>query len=146
MKFLPRVACLLLAAFPLAPFPASAQSQHEMNAGAAADFAKADKELNEVYAKVLGVLDDGSKEKLKKSQRAWVAYRDAEAQGVKLEMEWLSARDGSVRDTHRALDGQRVPVDGRFKATDGDTARYPGDFANVANDANCRCAVVARVS
>ena len=79
MKFLPRVACLLLAAFPLAPFPASAQSQHEMNAGAAADFAKADKELNEVYAKVLGVLDDGSKEKLKKSQRAWVAYRDAEA-------------------------------------------------------------------
>lgn len=58
---------------------ASAQSQHEMNAEAAAEFAKADKELNEVYGKVLGVLDDGSKEKLKKSQRAWVAYRDAEA-------------------------------------------------------------------
>lgn len=79
MKLLPRVACLLLVAFSLAPFPASAQTQHEMNAEAAAEFAKADKELNEVYAKVLGVLDDTSKEKLKKSQRAWVAYRDAEA-------------------------------------------------------------------
>ena len=79
MKLLPRVACLLLAASPLAPFPASAHPQHDMNAEAAVEFAMADKELNEVYAKVLGVLDDGSKEKLKKSQRAWVAYRDAEA-------------------------------------------------------------------
>lgn len=79
MKFLPRFAGLLLIASAVAPPAASAQSQHEMNAEAAAEFAKADKELNEVYAKVLGVLDDTSKEKLKKSQRAWVAYRDAEA-------------------------------------------------------------------
>lgn len=50
-----------------------------MNAGAAAEFAKADKELNAVYAKVIGVLDDEAKEKLKKSQRAWLAFRDAEA-------------------------------------------------------------------
>jgi len=57
----------------------SAQSQQEMNAEAAKAFKKADKELNEVYAKVVGVLDDGAKEKLKKSQRAWVAFRDAEA-------------------------------------------------------------------
>lgn len=60
------------------PF-ANAQSQQQMNAQAAAEFAKADKELNEVYAKVLGVLDDEAKEKLKKSQRFWVAFRDAEA-------------------------------------------------------------------
>lgn len=57
----------------------SAQSQQEMNAKASEGFKKADKELNEVYAKVLGVLDDGAKERLKKSQRAWVAFRDAEA-------------------------------------------------------------------
>jgi uncharacterized protein YecT (DUF1311 family) len=79
MKFLPGSACLFLIASTLVPRAASAQPQQEMNAGAAAEFAKADKELNEVYAKVLGVLDDGSKEKLKKSQRAWVVYRDAEA-------------------------------------------------------------------
>ena len=79
MKFLPGLAGILLIASAVAPRVASAQSQQEMNAGAAAEFAEADQELNEVYAKVLGVLDEGSKEKLKKSQRAWVAYRDAEA-------------------------------------------------------------------
>ncbi|QJE96197.1 lysozyme inhibitor LprI family protein [Luteolibacter luteus] len=57
-----------------------AQSQQEMNAQAAEAFKKADKELNEVYAKVIGVLDDEAKERLKKSQRAWVAFRDAEAE------------------------------------------------------------------
>ncbi len=75
MKILPL--CLLLAA--LAPVPLVAQSQQEMTAEAAAAFTKADKELNEVYAKVLANLDDEAKERLKKSQRAWVAFRDAEA-------------------------------------------------------------------
>ena len=79
MTLLPRLAPLVVIASALAVSPASAHPQHDMNAEAAVEFAMADKELNEVYAKVLGVLDDGSKEKLKKSQRAWVAYRDAEA-------------------------------------------------------------------
>lgn len=57
----------------------SAQTQQEMNLQAGEEFKKADKELNEVYAKVLGVLDDEAKERLKKSQRAWLAFRDAEA-------------------------------------------------------------------
>lgn len=70
--------CLAFACSTLAP--ASAQSQQEMNQEAAAEFAKADKELNEVYAKVLEVLDDMAKEKLKRSQRAWVVFRDAEAE------------------------------------------------------------------
>jgi uncharacterized protein YecT (DUF1311 family) len=67
--------CLLFCSSTLSP----GQSQQEMNAGAAAEFAKADKELNEVYAKVIGVLDDEAKEMLKRSQRAWVVFRDAEA-------------------------------------------------------------------
>lgn len=79
MTTLSHLASLVVIFSVAAPLAASAQSQQEMNAEAAAEFAKADKELNEVYAKVLGVLDDGSKEKLKKAQRAWVAYRDAEA-------------------------------------------------------------------
>ena len=72
-----RILFLLLAVF--RPAGARSQSQAEMNADAAAEFAKADKELNEVYAKVLGVLDEEAKERLKKSQRAWIAFRDAEA-------------------------------------------------------------------
>lgn len=72
-----RILFLLLAVF--LPAGARSQSQAEMNADAAAEFAKADKELNEVYAKVLGVLDEEAKERLKKSQRAWIAFRDAEA-------------------------------------------------------------------
>jgi len=75
MKFLPL--CLaLIAATPLA---SNAQSQQEMNTEAAENFKKADKELNEVYAKVLANLDDEAKENLKRAQRAWVVWRDAEA-------------------------------------------------------------------
>ncbi|HEY1123645.1 MAG TPA: lysozyme inhibitor LprI family protein [Haloferula sp.] len=75
MKILP----LCLALIAAAPIVIHAQSQQEMNAEAAESFKKADKELNEVYAKVLANLDDEAKENLKKSQRAWVAWRDAEA-------------------------------------------------------------------
>ncbi|MCW1923709.1 lysozyme inhibitor LprI family protein [Luteolibacter arcticus] len=75
MKLLPLCLALLVAA----PVALPAQSQQEMNAEAAETFKKADKELNEVYAKVLANLDDLAKENLKKSQRAWVAWRDAEA-------------------------------------------------------------------
>ena len=75
MKFLP----LCLALIVTAPLATSAQSQQEMNSEAAESFKKADKELNEVYAKVLANLDDEAKENLKKAQRAWVAWRDSEA-------------------------------------------------------------------
>ena len=75
MKFLPLCLALVVAA----PLAARGQSQQEMNAEAAESFKKADKELNEVYAKVLANLDDEAKENLKKAQRAWIAWRDAEA-------------------------------------------------------------------
>ena len=56
-----------------------AQSQFEMNETAEREAAKADKELNQVYRKVLGSLDAEGAKLLKESQRAWIAYRDAEA-------------------------------------------------------------------
>jgi uncharacterized protein YecT (DUF1311 family) len=56
-----------------------AQSQSEMNAQAARDAAKADRELNKVYKEVLASLDDEGAKLLKASQRAWIAFRDAEA-------------------------------------------------------------------
>ena len=43
------------------------------------DLRVADAELNAVYQKALDAMPDGdAKEKLRDSQRAWIAYRDAE--------------------------------------------------------------------
>ncbi|HEY6152633.1 MAG TPA: lysozyme inhibitor LprI family protein [Candidatus Udaeobacter sp.] len=59
---------------------ANAQSQAEMNRQTAKDFHKTDAELNSTYAALMAKLPDAeSKRKLKESQRAWIAFRDAEA-------------------------------------------------------------------
>ena len=58
----------------------SAQNQHEMNQQAAADFEKADAQLNRVYKKVLAEMDAEAQAKLKTAQRAWIVFRDAEAE------------------------------------------------------------------
>ena len=59
--------------------PALAQTQSEMNAEAAADFAKADRKLNAAYQKLKADQDESGQALLKAAQRAWLAYRDAEA-------------------------------------------------------------------
>lgn len=47
---------------------------------ARAEFERADAELNKTYKALLGRLPDAeSKQKLQESQRAWMAFRDAEA-------------------------------------------------------------------
>ncbi len=74
-----------------------AQSQHEMNQQAFAEYEKADAELNKVYAKVLAKLDEEGKGKLKAAQRAWVAFRDAQA-----EMDADLMRGGSLSTLLRA--------------------------------------------
>jgi uncharacterized protein YecT (DUF1311 family) len=59
---------------------ALAQSQQEMNLLAAKDLATADAELNKIYQQVLEAQnDDEAKKLLKTAQKAWLAYRDAEA-------------------------------------------------------------------
>ena len=72
---------LLIAALVALPTShANAQTQAEMNRQAAKDFKKADTELNSTYAALMAKLPDAeSKRKLKESQRAWIAFRDAEA-------------------------------------------------------------------
>lgn len=70
----------LLAILALTLSVATAQTQGEMNAGAGADFEKSDRELNAVYKQVHTGLNDESREKLKAAQRAWIAFRDAEAE------------------------------------------------------------------
>jgi uncharacterized protein YecT (DUF1311 family) len=72
---------LLIAALVALPTShANAQSQAEMNRQAAKDFEKVDAELNRTYAALMAKVPDAEgKRKLKESQRAWIAFRDAEA-------------------------------------------------------------------
>jgi uncharacterized protein YecT (DUF1311 family) len=83
---------LLLTAFVLSLNPAPAQNQHEMNRAAAEDSEKADVELNKVYKKVLAAeMDEEAVKLLKAAQKAWIAFRDAEAKHAEDE-----ARGGSM--------------------------------------------------
>jgi uncharacterized protein YecT (DUF1311 family) len=58
---------------------AHSQSQPEMNATSWAEYQKADARLNATYKKLLAKLDDEGRKKLIAAERAWVAYRDAQA-------------------------------------------------------------------
>ncbi len=74
-----------------------AQTQAGMNTKARAEFERADAELNKTYEALLIKLPDAeSKEMLKQSQRAWLAFRDAEAAFAADE-----ARGGSMAPTIR---------------------------------------------
>ena len=74
-----------------------AQTQAAMNAQARAEFEQGDVELNKTYEALLTKLPDAeSKQKLKQSQRAWLAFRDAEAAFASDQ-----ARGGSMAPTIR---------------------------------------------
>ena len=74
------------------PVELRAQSQQEMNQTAQREFAAADKALNQVYKQVLAAIDPEAQPKLKAAQRAWVQFRDADAEFHAD----LEARDGSM--------------------------------------------------
>jgi uncharacterized protein YecT (DUF1311 family) len=78
-RLFPQYAALLILLFiPVAQV--RGQTQADMNARARAEFEQADAELNKCYEALLTKLPDvEGKEKLKQSQRAWLAFRDAEA-------------------------------------------------------------------
>jgi uncharacterized protein YecT (DUF1311 family) len=59
--------------------PLHAQSQDELNRTSQAEYDKADARLNTTYKKLLAKLDDEGRKKLIAAERAWVAYRDAQA-------------------------------------------------------------------
>jgi len=76
------------------------------------------------------------------------AMKEAEARGVKLQKQWISARDGNVRDTHKprpdgtGLDGQMVAVGEDFVSPSGATGNGPGEMGRGEEDINCRCVAV----
>lgn len=97
MKISLRLFLAVLALCTLPLVSARAQSQAQMNQEAYAEFKKADRDLNKLYPQVLAKLDEEGQEKLKASQRAWVAFRDAQA-----ELEADSARGGTMAPLLRA--------------------------------------------
>lgn len=52
--------------------------------------------------------------------------------------QWVATLDGRTRDAHAGLDGKKVLIDQPFPGG----AMYPGDFASVAQNANCRCRTI----
>jgi len=58
---------------------AGAQTQSELNQEANDAFKKADDALNVTYQKLIALLDDQAKVKLKAAEREWVKFRDAES-------------------------------------------------------------------
>lgn len=64
--------------------PVFAQTQQELNDGACAEYRKVDAQLNETYQAILRKKGDDAVflAALKKAQRAWIAFRDAELEAV----------------------------------------------------------------
>ena len=88
---------LFLAAVVFSFAPAEAQTQAEMNNQASAEFTRIDRELNKLYPQLLAKLDAEGQEKLKVSQHAWVAFRDAQA-----EVDADTSRGGTMAPLLRA--------------------------------------------
>ena len=70
------------------------------------------------------------------------SYERAEKMGIKFKQVWLAALDGRTRDSHRRLDGEKIPVGGKFS----NGLRFPGDPQGAAHEVwNCRCTLIAEV-
>jgi uncharacterized protein YecT (DUF1311 family) len=63
------------------------------------ELSRQDKELNAVYAELMKRSDGNAKEALRKAQRAWVAFRDAEAL-------YINGKDGGSLDRIMAVESQ----------------------------------------
>ncbi len=62
--------------------------------------------------------------------------------GVPLK-DWVSERDGVVRETHISLDLQDpIPVADDFVSSSGASGPIPGQLGTAAEDANCRCIIL----
>ena len=82
------------------------QTQLEMTRSAVTALELADRNLNTTYKQLLGKLDKQSKAKLLTAQRAWLAYRDADA----LLTGDIDARGGSMQGMLVALRKRELTI------------------------------------
>ena len=62
--------------------------------------------------------------------------------GVEVQKEWVATLDDRTRDSHAALDGERVGLDEEFS----NGLQYPGDPAGDPSEVwNCRCTIVSYI-
>lgn len=111
--------------------------------------------VNEIASKIRGVFKSsrGARSlfiaQQETSMASNFAVHESMQQGGIDEQEWLSVRDGSVRESHQqgtGLDGQRVPVDGVFQSPiTGATGPYPTAMSIPSENLGCRCLVLAVV-
>ncbi len=76
------------------------------------------------------------------------SYKRAAEMGIELEQEWLATLDGRTRDSHRALDGERIPLakDKWHPSKFSNGCRYPGDPEGPPWEVyNCRCTLVVAI-
>ena len=74
----------------------------------------------------------------------WGQEQGAKKTGLQLEKSWLTRRDGKVRDAHRVVDNQRVPLSKQFNVL-GYKMDYPADSkfgAPIELIVNCRCTTI----
>jgi len=71
------------------------------------------------------------------------SLHNAEAQGLDIKKEWLTAFQDS-RDAHKSANRQRVGLDEMFYVG-GEYAQFPGNFPSAKNNANCQCSHIAIV-
>lgn len=64
--------------------------------------------------------------------------RKVSDRGVPVSKTWNTMLDDRVRIGHQELESVTVPIDKRFY-TQGDSARYPGDFTSAELNCGCRC-------
>ena len=70
----------------------------------------------------------------------FAALESSDIIGGDMEKEWVDSDDSRVRDSHAAMDGERVPIDKRYS----NGMDYPGDMMNgqASEVIHCRCAQV----
>ncbi len=67
-------------------------------------------------------------------------YDKLAAMGVQMQKEWMATLDGRTRDSHRDLDGERVPYDEPFS----NGLMFPADPQGAGREVwNCRCTMRA---
>jgi SPP1 gp7 family putative phage head morphogenesis protein len=70
------------------------------------------------------------------------SFERAQALGIDMELEWLATLDGRTRDSHRALDGERIQLGETFS----NGLRWPADPLGSPSEIwNCRCRANGRV-
>lgn len=75
-------------------------------------------------------------------ERAWEQLVEQGLDRARIEKEWRDRNDEKVRNSHRSMRGQRIPLGQAFVSGNGALLRFPGDSslgAGYSETANCRC-------